>query len=75
VAVALGNWGDSAAVSALSKALNDHEALIRGHAAWALGRIGGVDARKALERRLTVEDDDWVREEVEAALLEITNDE
>jgi epoxyqueuosine reductase len=39
VAVALGNWGHPAAVPALVRALQDAEPLIRGHAAWALGRI------------------------------------
>jgi len=75
VAVALGNWGDPAAVDALARALDDHEPLIRGHAAWALGRIGGPDARTALERRLSAEDDPWVRQEAEAALFEMMNDE
>jgi epoxyqueuosine reductase len=42
VCVALGNGNDSTAVPALVSALDDHEPLIRGHAAWALGRI---DAR------------------------------
>jgi hypothetical protein len=41
VAVALGNWGSEEAVPVLVDALEDHEPLIRGHAAWALGRIGG----------------------------------
>ncbi|OGO41675.1 MAG: tRNA epoxyqueuosine(34) reductase QueG [Chloroflexi bacterium RBG_16_57_9] len=40
VAVALGNWGDPVAVPALTQALSDPEPLVRGHAAWALGRIG-----------------------------------
>ena len=47
VCVALGNIGDAAAIPALGTALRDHEPLIRGHAAWALGRIGG-DAARAL---------------------------
>jgi epoxyqueuosine reductase len=70
VAVALGNWGDPKAVPALSAALHDHEPLIRGHAAWALGRIGGEAARQALSERLAVEDDAWVREELDLALGE-----
>lgn len=41
VCVALGNWGDPAALPGLSEALNDGEPLVRGHAAWALGQIGG----------------------------------
>ena len=68
VAVALGNWGDPAAVPVLSQALSDAEPLIRGHAAWALGRIGSRQARGALEQRCAVEDDAWVREELDLAL-------
>ena len=41
VAVALGNWGDPAALPALAEALSDPEPLVREHAAWALERIGG----------------------------------
>jgi len=40
VAVALGNWGDPAAIPVLRRALHDPEPLIREHAAWALARIG-----------------------------------
>jgi epoxyqueuosine reductase len=70
VAVALGNWGSSEAVPALAVALNDEEALVRGHAAWALGRIGTEAARRALRGREEVEADAWVREEIEIALNE-----
>lgn len=68
VAVALGNWGDPMAVPALSQALEDHEPLIRGHAAWALGRIGGQEARRALESTREAENDTWVRREICVAL-------
>jgi epoxyqueuosine reductase len=68
VAVALGNWSDPAAVPALARALNDSEPLIRGHAAWALGRAASGEARAALERALRVETDGWVREELGQAL-------
>jgi len=64
VAVALGNWGDPAAVPALSHALHDPEPLIRGHAAWALGRIAAKDARRALEQALVTETDEMVRAEI-----------
>jgi epoxyqueuosine reductase len=50
VAVALGNSGNRDAVPALIGALQDPEPLVRGHAAWALGRLGGPAARSALER-------------------------
>jgi epoxyqueuosine reductase len=48
-AVALGNSGNRAAVPALVGALADDEPLVRGHAAWALGRLGGNAARAALD--------------------------
>ncbi|HEY0014873.1 MAG TPA: HEAT repeat domain-containing protein [Longimicrobium sp.] len=70
VAVALGNWGSPGAVSALAVALNDEEPLVRGHAAWALGRIGTEAARQALGGRDEVEAEAWVREEITAALGE-----
>jgi len=70
VAVALGNWGSPEAVPALAVALNDGEPLVRGHAAWALGRIGTEAARQALRGREEVEADAWVREEITAALGE-----
>jgi epoxyqueuosine reductase len=69
VAVALGNAGDAAAVPALSETLlHDSEALIRGHAAWALGRIGGEPAQQALEAARDQEPDPYVQEEILAAL-------
>ena len=68
VAVALGNWGDPAAVPALSRALADAEPLVRGHAAWALGRFDIPPARQALEHALPAEPDGWVRDEIVAAL-------
>jgi epoxyqueuosine reductase len=68
VAVALGNWGSERAVPALTRALGDTEPLVRGHAAWALGRVGSETARAALTARLAVETDGFVREELELAL-------
>jgi epoxyqueuosine reductase len=47
--VALGNSGNRDAVAALAERLRaDPEPLVRAHAAWALGRIGGREARRAL---------------------------
>jgi epoxyqueuosine reductase len=70
VAVALGNWGSPEAVPALAAALSDEEPLVRGHAAWALGRVGTEAARQALRGRDEVEADAWVREEIGAGLDE-----
>lgn len=67
VCVALGNSGDPAAAAPLAGALRHAEPLVRGHAAWALGRLG---AREPLAAAATVETDPWVREEIEAALAE-----
>ena len=68
VCVALGNIGDPVAIPALTRALSDKEALIRGHAAWALGRIGGDEARAALAIAQAVDPDRTVREEARFAL-------
>src|SRR5712691_9570401 len=67
VCVALGNTGDSQAVPALTGALHDVEPLVRGHAAWALGRIGGEEAKRALEEALVGEGDEEVRKEIRCA--------
>jgi epoxyqueuosine reductase len=68
VAVALGNTRSSEASAVLMAALRDLEPLVRGHAAWALGRIGGDKNIEALRDALTLECDAWVREELMAAL-------
>ncbi len=67
-AVALGNSRDQRAVPYLVAALRDRKPLVRGHAAWALGELGGSQARRALESLLAVEADGWVRQEAEQAL-------
>ena len=67
-AIALGNGGDPEHVPALDRALADPEPLVRGHAAWALGRIGGRRARTALEARLAGEAAPFVRAELQDAL-------
>ena len=63
VAVALGNVGTADDVPALAAALEDREPLIRGHAAWALGRLGARDLLRAAK-----ETDAYVRSEIAAAL-------
>jgi epoxyqueuosine reductase len=69
VAVALGNSGNRDAIAPLARALeNDPEPLVRGHAAWALGRLGGGAARKALELCAAREQDSWAGREIAAAL-------
>ncbi len=66
--VALGNAKDPAAIPALVRAFREGAALVRCHAAWALGQIGGADAISALEETLNTEGDPDVLAEVAAAL-------
>jgi epoxyqueuosine reductase len=73
VAVALGNSKSPAAIPALVHALDDTDALVRGHAAWALGRIGFGQAMTPLQERLAIEPDNEVRDEIEDALRLLAN--
>jgi epoxyqueuosine reductase len=68
VAVALGNIGSVEAIPALIHGLDDDEPLVRGHVAWALGRIGTAEAHAGLRQRLGIEDDAYVRTEIKEAL-------
>jgi epoxyqueuosine reductase len=64
--IALANIGDDRAVPALTAALEaDPSPLVRGHAAWALGRL---NARHLLEIARRRDPDPFVREELDAAL-------
>jgi len=68
-AVALGNALDRSAVGALIESLcGDPHPMVRGHAAWALGRIGSPAAVVELRRRYAAEEDRGVRAEIAAAL-------
>ncbi len=69
-AVALGNTKDPGAVPALADSLGDDEPLVRGHAAWALGNVGGTRAFAVLEKARKTEEDPWVVEEIDQALAE-----
>ena len=71
VVVALGNHRDPAAIPKLEQTLmNEPESVVRGHAAWALGSIGGEQARQALVVALRQEIDSSVRVEIQNALTE-----
>jgi len=72
VCVGLGNWGVEAAVPTLVSALSDTAPLVRGHAAWALGRVDSPSAFEALSARLEEELDPFVLEEIGLALGEMT---
>jgi len=68
-AIALGNALDRSTVPALEAATaNDPHPMVRGAAAWALGRIGSPRALDALRARRTLETDPHVHEEIAAAL-------
>ncbi|HMF28985.1 MAG TPA: HEAT repeat domain-containing protein, partial [Candidatus Cybelea sp.] len=68
-AVALGNALDRSTVAALTQSLErDPHPMVRGHVAWALGRIGSPSAVTALRSRYPVERDASVRDEIAAAL-------
>ena len=69
VCVALGNIGDPVAIPALKKVLNSLEPLVREHAAWALGRIGGDEALAALRDTSASDPDPEVRKEAAKSLL------
>ncbi|HZV77319.1 MAG TPA: tRNA epoxyqueuosine(34) reductase QueG [Candidatus Babeliales bacterium] len=68
-AVALGNALDRSAVGPLIESLgHDPHPMVRGHVAWALGKIGSPRAVAALRRRYCAERDASVREEIDSAL-------
>jgi epoxyqueuosine reductase len=68
--VALGNIGGNGAVPTLTYALlHASSPLIRGHAAWALARIGGAKAHRALKLALRNEDIPYARDEIDDALV------
>src|SRR5829696_1029883 len=69
--VAAGNLKLEGAVPALVRALReDSSALVRGHAAWALGEIGGAEA--ALREAAEAEEDAWCQDEIRLALADGT---
>jgi epoxyqueuosine reductase len=78
VCVAMGNRCERTFAAPLANALaGDPDALVRGHAAWALGRVAAAlpaadalhaDASAALARAASNDRDPWVREEAAFAL-------
>jgi epoxyqueuosine reductase len=68
-AIALGNRRRSVDVPVLEQALLDAEDIeVRRHAAWALGRIGGEAARRALEGAMLREKEPAVVDEIATAI-------
>ncbi|NTZ20324.1 tRNA epoxyqueuosine(34) reductase QueG [Paenibacillus sp. JMULE4] len=67
--LALGNFRDKTAVPELIRLLRtDERPEIRGAAVWALGRIGGAEAREALGAAAGKEQDEAVRRELAKAI-------
>jgi epoxyqueuosine reductase len=66
--VAAGNWSSQQAVPALADLLRDPSPLVRGHAAWALFRIGGERAHRALNGALRGEPHPQAQAEMRLAL-------
>jgi epoxyqueuosine reductase len=66
--VALGNTGGAGADLVAAGYLGHPDWLLRCHAAWALGRLGGPVARAALSAAAEAERHDAVREEIVAAV-------
>ena len=74
-AVALGNVRDRASVPTLLQVLSrDRSALVRGHVAWALGRIGSPLCLEGLYTARLREDDGMVSEEISLAIDDILNE-
>ncbi|MFO7952234.1 MAG: tRNA epoxyqueuosine(34) reductase QueG [Bacillota bacterium] len=72
--IALGNSGDQAAVPLLARFLkNDPRPVIRVHAAWSLGRLGGNKACFALDKSLINDPEAEVKKEARLALSEQDN--
>ncbi|MYD37134.1 MAG: tRNA epoxyqueuosine(34) reductase QueG [Dehalococcoidia bacterium] len=71
VCIALGNIADPATVPPLARVLSeDPSPIVRGHAAWALGRIRTTEAMEALDDALQKESGAGTLEEIELALKE-----
>jgi len=68
VAVALGNSGRLEAIPVLGRLLFDPDPLVRGHAAWALGQIGGQEATRVLHAAKDSETESPVLEEIYLSL-------
>jgi epoxyqueuosine reductase len=64
--IAAANGGQVKCVPALVRLLEDDSAIVRGHAAWALGRLGG--GLDKLMDRLRREEDEAVRAELRDAI-------
>ena len=65
----MGNIGDPVFIPALLRAQKDPDDLVRGYAAWAMGKIGGPKIRQILESSIASETAESVIREIKAALV------
>jgi epoxyqueuosine reductase len=72
-AIASGNTRDPRYLPALAAALQSDEEVLRSHAAWAIGQIGGPRAIDSLEERALEEKDSSVLLELRLALENCRN--
>ncbi|QDU38889.1 Epoxyqueuosine reductase [Maioricimonas rarisocia] len=68
------NLGESRFVPDLVRLLADASSIVRGAAAWALGRLGGEVASQSLAERSSSEDDPTVTQEIAAALAHLATE-
>ncbi|PLR75727.1 tRNA epoxyqueuosine(34) reductase QueG [Bacillus sp. V3-13] len=67
--IALAHYKDETAIPDIIEVLeSDPRPVIRGTAAWSLGKIGGDEAREALQRAVQKEKDEEVIKEIEKGL-------
>ncbi len=72
-AVALGNSdrGEQAVPVLVQVLREEEEPLVRAHVAWALGKLGGKQAKLGLEAARETEQDEEVQAEIESALRNV----
>jgi epoxyqueuosine reductase len=55
----------------LAGLLDDASPIVRGHAAWALGKVAGQGAREAIRMRLELEKDAGARKDIDETLAQL----
>jgi epoxyqueuosine reductase len=68
VALIFGNTHSEDVIQSLIKLFNEDDQVVKIHAAWALGQIPGVEAKKALENLLEMDGREAVRKEIRKSL-------
>ena len=72
--IVLGNSKNPQAIGPLTHALFNGGYLVREHAAWALGQVGGRTAKESLEAALDLESNATVKDEISEALCILINE-